>query len=74
MSKMNDLQMEIENFYVNGVSIEDAARRLGVSTTTISKAYRDLLDETYLDQEDRSYVNSYVGRYSSRAEAGHEWD
>lgn len=74
MSKMSDLQMEIENYFNSGLTAADTARRLGVSLNLVSKAYRDLQDEVYMDQEDRSYVSSYVSRYSNRAEAGLEWD
>lgn len=74
MSTMSDLQMEIEDYFNSGLSAADTARRLGVSLNLVSKAYRDLQDEVYMDQEDRSYVSSYVSRYSNRAEAGLEWD
>lgn len=74
MGKISDLQIEIESCYDSGMSVEETARRLGISVAMVNRAYRDLLDEVYMDQEERSYVNSYVGRYNARAEAGHDWD
>ena len=74
MSKMSDLLIEIESCFDSGLSVADAARRLGVSQYLVAKAYRDLQDEVYMDQEDRSYIASQVSRYTPRAEIGHDWD
>ena len=74
MSKMSDLLIEIEDCYESGLSAVETSRRLGVSLDTVSKAYRDLQDEFYVDQENRSYINEQVSRYSQRAEVGHDWD
>lgn len=74
MSKMSDLLIEIESCFDSGLSAADAARRIGVSPHLVAKAYRDLQDEFYMDQEDRSYIASQVSRYTPRAEIGHDWD
>jgi predicted transcriptional regulator len=74
MSKMSDLLIEIEDCYESGLSAVETSRRLGVSLGIVSNAYRDLQDEFYMDQENRSYINEQVSRYSQRAEVGHDWD
>ena len=74
MSKMSDLLIEIEDCYESGLSAVETSRRLGINLSIVSNAYRDLQDEFYVDQENRSYINAQVSRYSQRAEVGHDWD
>lgn len=74
MRTMNDLMTEIEDCFECGLTATETARRLGVNIATVMKAYHDLQDEVHMDQENRSYISSYVDRYSSRAEVGHDWD
>jgi hypothetical protein len=74
MRQKVDLMTEIEDCYECGMSAAETAGRLGVNVNVVSKAYRDLQEEFYIEQENRSYIDRYVSRYSSRAESGCDWD
>jgi hypothetical protein len=74
MRTMNDLMSDIEDCYESGLTATETAHRLGVDVSIVAKTYRDLQEEFYIEQENRSYIDRYVSRYSSRAETGCDWD